>query len=341
MKDVAYIVGLVGGAELLGKEIVAVLEEGDFSCARVVALVESNEEIVDLSFHDESVPVEFVSEAAFRKVDLVFFAGQGKASSEWLPAAVKAGCLVVDCSAGDNAGSRIPLIAAAVNEERVAESSGVVACPRAASLQLATVIKPLHDAYTVKRVVVSTYHSVSVKGQPGIAELEAQLRHLLNYQEALSEVFPYQIAFNCLPQVGSMDEDEYTSEEKSIVQETRSMLGDQSLQITATSCTIPVLFGHCLSVNIETEAEVDPHTARAILSQSRSVTVFDNPGEHLYPMPLVVSGHDDVFVGRIRRDGSVEHGLNLWIAGDNIRNEACNAVRIGAALLKHQADGSN
>jgi aspartate-semialdehyde dehydrogenase len=337
MKDVEYIVALTGGMEILGKEIVSVLEDGEFPCARVVAFVESDEEIVDLTFHGEDVPVELLSEAVFKNVDLVFFADQKNVSKEWISAAAKAGCLVVDCSTTvGNDASGGPVIASGVNDERVAESLGVVTCPGAASLQLATIIKPLHDAFTIKRVVVSTYQAVSEQGQSGIEELETQLRHLLNYQEATSGTFPYQIAFNCLPQVGSIDEDEYTSEEKTIVRETTSILGDKSLQITATACLVPVLFGHGLSVNIETVQESTPHTARAILSQARGVSVFDNPGEQMYPMPLVVSGHEDVFVGRIRQDPSVEHGLNLWIVGDNIRNKASNAVRIGASLLEQK-----
>ncbi len=337
MKDVEYIVALTGGSEILGKEIVAVLEEGEFPCARVVAFVESDEEIVDLTFHGEDVPVEFLSEAVFRNVDLVFFADHRNVSKEWIPAAAKAGCLVVDCSAGRDDEYGFPVIAYDVNEERVAESLDVVACPGAASLQLATIIKPLHDTYTIKRVVVSTYQAVSEQGQSGIEELETQLRHLLNYQEATSGTFPYQIAFNCLPQVGPIDADEYTSEEKTIVRETRSIMGDESLQITATACLVPVLFGNGLSVNIETVEPVTPHTARAILSQAQGISVFDNPGEQMYPMPLVVSGHEDVFVGRIRQDPSVEHGLNLWIVGDNIRNRASNTVRIGASLLEKKS----
>ncbi|GAU07355.1 aspartate-semialdehyde dehydrogenase [Desulfoplanes formicivorans] len=340
MKTDEYVVGLVGGTGILDQEIVAVLEEREFPCSQMVAFVDSDGDRADLTFRDEDVPVEFLREDGFEGVDLVFFVGDNDLTAKWIGDAVKAGCAIVDCSTDRDEDSLAPVIASGVNDEALA-GKRMAASPGATSLQLAAVLKPLHDTFAIKRVVVSTYQPVSSQGHPGIEELESQLRHLLNYQEAQSEVFPYQIAFNCLPQIGVLHEDEYTSQETSLIRETMQILGDEALRITATACLVPTLFGNGLSVNMETSQAISPRDARAILSQIDGITVFDNPAEEMYPMPLIVSGHDDVFVGRIRKDASVEHGLNLWIVGDNIRNQAVNAVRIGEGLREKGLGVSN
>ena len=334
MKEIEYMVGLVGGSGMLGREIVAVLEAREFPCSRVVAFVESDDDLPDLTFREEDVPLEYLRDDVFMGMDLVFFAGEGDMAQKWAPAARRSGCAVVNCSTGGSDDPVIPVVACGINDDVLDDSRTMATCPGVTSLQLASVLKPLHDACRVKRVVVSTYQAVSHKGQPGVEELENQLRRLLNYQEAESGIFPYQIAFNCLPHMGTLQEDEYTSEEDSLIRETRMLLGNENVPITATACLIPTLFGNGFSVNIETVEDCTPQTARGILSQTEGVAVFDNPGEQVYPMPLVVSGQDDVFVGRIRKDVSVEHGLNLWIVGDNIRNMAVNAVRVGEFFLK-------
>lgn len=333
MKTDEYVVGLVGGTGMLDREIAAVLEEREFPCSQLVAFMDSDGDMAgDLTFRDEDVPVELLGEDSFEGVDLVFFVGDHDLTAKWMGDALHAGCAVVDCSPGPNEDLAVPVVAWGINEGVVADGQKVAASPQASSLQLAAILKPLHETFGIKRVVVSTYQPVSHEGQAGIQELETQLRSLLNYQEAQSKAFPYQIAFNCLPQLGVLHEDEYTSEETTLMRETLQILGDEQVRITATACLVPTLFGNGLSVSMETSQDISPRDARAILSQMDGITVFDNPAEELYPMPLMVSGQDDVFVGRIRRDASVEHGLNLWIVGDNIRNQAVNAVRIGEGL---------
>ncbi len=341
MKEMEYVVALVGGSTLLGKEMVTVLQEHSFPCSRLVALVERDGELAHLTFHDEEVSLAYLEKDIFHDVDLVFFADQDNLVQQWGLPAIQGGCAVVDCSDGlVDDDPAIPVVAYGLNDELIDPGQPVRACSLAASLQLATILKPLHHAWTVKRVVVSTYESVSEQGQAGIKELEDQLRQLLTCQEAQSEIFPYQIAFNCLPHIGTWEEGDTTSHEHALIRETRMLLGDPDLPLTATACWVPTLFGHALSVSIETVQPCSPKDARIVLAQTEGITLLDNPGEQMYPMPLIAAGHDDIFVGRIRQDTTVEHGLTLWIVGDNIRNQAVNAVRIGECLYRKKAHSS-
>jgi len=196
-------------------------------------------------------------------------------------------------------------------------------------------MKPLHDAYTIKRVVVSTYQAVSGTGQKAIEELERQVRQMFNGQDPEVKVYPHQIAFNCLPQIDVFSEGDYTFEEIKMIKETAKIMGDDSIKVTATTVRVPVFYGHSESVNLEFEKPVTAREARAVLSAAPGVQVYDNPAEKMYPMPLMAAGEDEVFVGRIRQDDTVENGLNLWIVADNIRKGAAlNAVQIAELLLK-------
>lgn len=200
---------------------------------------------------------------------------------------------------------------------------------------MVVVLKPLHDAARIKRVVVSTYQAVSGTGQKAIAELENQVRQLFNGQEATNSVYPHRIAFNCLPQIDVFLDNEYTKEEMKMVLETKKIMGDDSVRVTATTVRVPVFYGHSESVNIETEKKITSREARAILAQAPGVRVFDNPGEKIYPMAIVAAGEDDTFVGRIREDESIDNGLNMFIVADNIRKGAAlNAVQIAEVLLE-------
>jgi aspartate-semialdehyde dehydrogenase len=200
---------------------------------------------------------------------------------------------------------------------------------------MVVVLKPLHDAARIKRVVVSTYQAVSGTGHKAIAELEEQVRQLFNGQEASHTVYPHRIAFNCLPQIDVFLDNEYTKEEMKMVQETKKIMGDDSIRLTATAVRVPVFYGHSESVNIETEKKLGPKEARAILAQAPGVRVYDNPDEKIYPMPIVAAGEDEIFVGRIREDESIANGLDMFIVADNIRKGAAlNTVQIGETLLE-------
>ena len=222
-----------------------------------------------------------------------------------------------------------------VNPDDLSWHKGIIANPNCSTIQMVVVLKPLHDAARIKRVVVSTYQAVSGTGQKAIVELEAQIRQLFNGLEASNDVYPHRIAFNCLPQIDVFLDNEYTKEEMKMVLETKKIMGDDSIRVTATTVRVPVFYGHSESVNIETEKKITAREARAILAQAPGVRVFDNPGEKIYPMPIVAAGEDDTFVGRIREDESIENGLNMFIVADNIRKGAAlNAVQIAEVLLE-------
>jgi aspartate-semialdehyde dehydrogenase len=197
------------------------------------------------------------------------------------------------------------------------------------------VLKPLHDAFTIKRVVVSTYQAVSGTGQKAINELETQVRQMFNGIEPEAKVYPHQIAFNCLPQIDVFSEGDYTFEEIKMIKETAKIMGDDSIKVTATTVRVPVFYGHSESVNLEFDKPATAAQARAILAKAPGIQVYDNPSQKMYPMPLMVAGEDEVFVGRIREDDTVDSGLNLWIVSDNIRKGAAlNAVQIAELLMK-------
>jgi aspartate-semialdehyde dehydrogenase len=229
----------------------------------------------------------------------------------------------------------IPLVVPEVNPKDLQDHQGIIANPNCSTIQMVVVLKPLHDAARIQRIVVSTYQAVSGSGNKAIEELRKQVTQLFNMQEPEVEAYPHQIAFNCLPHIDAFLDDEYTKEERKMVEETQKIMGDPGLRITATTARVPVFYGHSEAVNLETELGLSSAEARAILSQAPGVRVVDNPGEGLYPMPIWAAGEDDTFVGRIREDKTVDNGLNLWIVADNIRKGAAlNTVQIAEVLVQ-------
>jgi len=231
----------------------------------------------------------------------------------------------------------IPLVVPEVNPRDIAlyTNKGIIANPNCSTIQMVVALKPLHDAARIKRVVVSTYQAVSGTGKKAIYELETQVRALFNNQDVEKKVYPHQIAFNCLPHIDVFLENGYTKEEMKMVNETKKILEDDTLQVTATTVRVPVFYGHSESVNVEFEKELTPEVARKLLEKAPGVKVVDDPKKNLYPMAIYAAGKDETFVGRIRRDESVRYGLNLWIVADNIRKGAAlNAVQIAEILAE-------
>jgi aspartate-semialdehyde dehydrogenase len=286
-------------------------------------------------YKDTNLIVEELTADSFAGVDLALFSAGGSTSEKFAPLAAKAGCVVVDNSSAWRMDTSVPLVVPEVNADDLAWHQGIIANPNCSTIQMVVVLKPLHDAATIKRVVVSTYQAVSGTGQKAIVELEEQTRQLFNMQEPEAKVYPYRIAFNCLPQIDVFLDNGYTKEEMKMVNETKKILGDDKIRLTATTVRIPVFYGHSESVNLEFEKKLTANEARAILSQAPGVQVYDNPAEKMYPMPLIAAGEDETFVGRIREDESIDNGLNMWIVADNIRKGAAlNAVQIAEALLE-------
>jgi aspartate-semialdehyde dehydrogenase len=228
----------------------------------------------------------------------------------------------------------VPLVVPEVNPHDLARHQGIVANPNCSTIQMVVALKPLHDRVRIRRIVVTTFQSVSGTGKDAMDELMEECTAVLSFKEPRPKVYPYQIAFNCLPHIDEFLPSGYTREEMKLVYETRKIMGDPSLQITATTVRVPVYVGHSEAINIETERKLTANEARAILSTAPGVLLYDDPGHAIYPMPLDAAGKDEVYVGRIREDDSISNGLNLWVVADNLRKGAAlNAVQIAELLV--------
>ncbi len=329
------VVAVVGATGAVGREMLDTLVRRNFPHAEVRALASSRSAGTQVEFGAKKLTVQELTEDSFIGVDLALFSAGGSTSEKFAPCAVKAGCVVVDNSSAWRMDPNVPLVVPEVNPDDLVWHKGIIANPNCSTIQMVVALKPLHDVARIKRVVVSTYQAVSGTGQKAIVELEGQVRQLFNGQEATNSVYPHRIAFNCLPQIDVFLDNEYTKEEMKMVLETKKIMGDDTIQVTATAVRVPVFYGHSESVNIETEKKITSKEARAILSQAPGVRVFDNPGEKIYPMPIVAAGTDETLVGRIREDESIENGLNMFVVADNIRKGAAlNAVQIAEVLLE-------
>ncbi len=331
------VVAVVGASGAVGREMLATLSNRLFPYAKVIALASSRSAGTTVPFGDEELTVQELTEKSFEGVDLALFSAGGETSTKFAPHAVASGCVVVDNSSAWRMDPRVPLVVPEVNPDALHTHNGIIANPNCSTIQMVVALKPLHDAARIKRIIVSTYQAVSGTGQKGIAALEKQVRDLFNMQEPVIDVYPHQIAFNCLPHIDVFLENDYTKEEMKMVWETKKIMEDNSIAVTATCVRVPVFYGHAESINIETEKKLTAANARAILSAIPGVQVLDNPKQNMYPLPSIAAGEDDVFVGRIREDDTIPNGLNLWVVADNIRKGAAlNAVQIAEELMERE-----
>lgn len=334
-KKSAYTVAVVGATGAVGTEMIQVLEERDFPVEELVPLASARSEGNEVMFRGQTLPVKVLEHNSFEGVDVALFSAGAGVSKEFGPMAVKAGAVVVDNSSAWRMDPNVPLVVPEVNVHALSGHQGLIANPNCSTIQMVVALKPLHDAVQIKRIVVTTFQSVSGTGKDAMEELIDQSRQLLSFGEAKVSVYPHQIAFNCLPHIDDFLPNGYTKEEMKMVNETRKILGESSLPITATTVRVPVFICHAESVNIETEQKLSANAARAILSAAPGIQVYDDPSRNLYPLPIDVVGTDAVFVGRVREDESVTHGLNLWIVADNLRKGAAlNAVQIAEELIR-------
>ncbi len=329
-----YITAVVGATGAVGREMVSILEERKFPFAELRLFASQQSAGSSVEFSGGEVVVRLLDRQAFAGVDIALFSAGEEVSREYAPIAVGAGAVVIDNSAVWRMEPSVPLVVPEVNRHAIARQQGIIANPNCSTIQMVVVLKPLHDAVRVKRVVVSTYQSVSGTGKEAMDELIDQTRALLSFREAEPRVYPYQIAFNCLPHIGSFNDQGDCTEEVKLVQETRKIMEDDSIRVSATTVRVPVFHCHSESVNIETERKLAPNEARAILSTAPGALVYDDPQRKLYPMPIDAAGQDAVYVGRIREDGSIPNGLNLWVVSDNLRKGAAlNAIQIAEELI--------
>ena len=337
-----YNVAILGATGAVGQEFLNLIEERNFPFAELKLLASKRSAGKKIQFMVKEYTVEEATDASFEGVDIALFAG-GAASKTFAPAAVKAGAVVIDNSSAFRMDPEVPLVVPEVNPEAIASHKGIIANPNCSTIIMVMALKPLYDVSKIKRIVVSTYQAVSGGGKEAMAELEEQVKAINEGREVVANILPgaslakhYQIAFNLIPQIDVFKENLYTKEEMKMIDETKKIMSDDSLRITATTVRVPVYRSHAESVNVEFEDEISVEKAREVLAAFPGVTLTDNPDEQVYPMPLETSGKDDVEVGRIRKDYSIDNGLNFWVCGDQIRKGAAlNALQIAEYMIEH------
>ena len=337
MKKKKYNVAVVGATGVVGKEFLTILEERNFPVGEIRLLASERSAGNTLQFKGVDETVKDLAHETFEGIDIGLFSPGASVSAKYAPIAGKAGCIVIDNTSQFRMDPDVPLVVPEVNPGDIAKytKKNIIANPNCSTIQMVVALKPIHDKYRIKRVVVSTYQSVSGAGKEAMEELSSQVKELFNMREPSVEVLPHRIAFNCLPQIDSFLDNGYTKEEMKMVNETHKIFGDESVKISATAVRVPVFVGHSEAVNIETEKPIDPADVKKLLAKSPGVIVIDDPKEGVYPMPSDVAGQDEVFVGRIRRDDTVPNGINMWIVADNLRKGAAlNAVQIAEVLIK-------
>jgi aspartate-semialdehyde dehydrogenase len=330
-----YNIAIVGATGAVGTEMLRVLEEREFPVKSLRLLASERSEGNFLSFSGDEIMVQKLTRDSFAGVDIAFFSAGGDRSREFCPIAAAAGAVCIDNSSTWRLDPDIPLVVPEVNPGEIARypGKGIIANPNCSTIQLVVALKPLHDFARIRRIVVSTYQAVSGTGRKAIEELRIQAGELLNGRPAECKVYPHQIAFNCLPHVDLFLDNGYSREEMQLVNETRKILGDDSIGVTATAVRVPVFYSHSESINIETEKKLTAAQARELLAVAPGVQVVDDVQNGVYPMPIDAAGQDLTFVGRIREDESTAHGLNLWVVADNLRKGAAtNAVQIAEIL---------
>ncbi len=323
---------VVGATGMVGRTFLKVLEEREFPINDLYLFSSSKSAGKKVTFAGKEYTVEELTEDSFtnRNIDIALFSAGGGTSAKFAPIAAENGILVVDNSSYWRMDPDVPLVVPEVNPEAIKEhKKGIIANPNCSTIQAMLPLKALHDKYNIKRVVYSTYQAVSGSGVRGVEDLEEGIKG------TPTGFYPHQISYNCLPHIDSFLDNGYTKEEMKMVNETKKILCDDSLRITATTVRVPVKNGHSESINLEFEKEFDLDELVDTMAKQEGIVIVDNPSENLYPTAAEFDGRDEVFVGRIRRDFSVDNGVNLWVVADNIRKGAAtNAVQIAEKAIE-------
>jgi len=353
----AYNTAVVGATGAVGQEMIKILEERNFPIKKINLLASKRSAGKRLKFKDKDVIVEELAPDSFKDVEIALFSIGAEISKRFAPIAVKAKTVVVDNSSAWRMDPEVPLVVPEVNPLALEKHKGIIANPNCSTIQMVVVLKPLHDAARIKRIVVSSYQSVSGWGREAMEQLHEETEEIMKRVQSPksdvqsqkfqrpwtldlghrteSSVLPHQIAFNVIPQIDDFIESGYTREEMKMVNETRKIMEDDSIQITATCVRVPVYIGHSEAINIETERKLTVKETKEILSKAPGVKVIDDPKESKYPIPIDAAGKDETFVGRIREDESIPNGLNLWVVSDNLRKGAAlNTIQIAELLIK-------
>jgi len=331
MAQKKFNIAVAGATGAVGNQMIRCLEEMNFPANSIQLLASSRSVGRQLRFKGDLVDVKELKENSFKGVDIALFSAGGGTSEKFAPFAAKDGCVVVDNSSAWRMDPQVPLVVPEVNPHAIAQHTekGIIANPNCSTIQMVVALNPIHKKYGIKRIVVSTYQAVSGTGKKAIDELFDQTRAIINFLNYETSVYPHRIAFNCLPHIDTFLDNGYTKEEMKMVNETRKIMEDDSIGVTATTVRVPVFFGHCESVNIETIEPVSAADVKVLLENTPGVRVIDDPKKNMYPLAIDAAGQDLTLVGRIRNDESIPNGINMWIVADNIRKGAAtNTVQI-------------
>lgn len=330
-----YNVAIAGVTGAVGETFLQILEERDFPIKNLKLLASQRSAGKKIKFKDKEYTVEELTHNSFKDVDIALFSAGASRSLEFAPSAVKSGALVIDNSSAFRMDENVPLVVPEVNPDDAFKSNGIIANPNCTTIIMVVALKPLHDYSKIKRVVVSSYQSASGAGASAMQELIQQTKDWANGKEVKVEKFQYQLLFNVIPHIDKFMENGYTKEEMKMFNETRKIMGDNSIKVTSTCVRVPVLSAHSEAVTVETESEITVEKARELFQNAKGVKLLDNPEKNEYPMPLFVTGKDDCYVGRIRKDISAENSLNFWVVGDQLRKGAAlNAIQIAELFIK-------
>ena len=330
-------IAVAGATGAVGNQMISCLEERNFPVKSIKFLASKRSVGRRLRFKGDLLAVQELTKDSFKEMDIALFSAGGAASKEYAPLAAKDGCIVVDNSSTWRMDPKVPLVVPEVNPHAIAgyAKKGIIANPNCSTIQMVLPLNPIHKKYQIKRIVVSTYQAVSGTGKKAIDELFDQTRSMINFLDYEKKVYPHRIAFNCIPHIDVFLDNGYTKEEIKMVNETRKILEDNHIGITATTVRVPVYFGHSESVNIETKKKISADEVRNLLESESGIKVLDKPKKNIYPLAIDAAGKDLTFVGRIRDDQSVKNGINMWVVADNIRKGAAtNAIQIAEILAK-------
>lgn len=328
-------VAIMGATGAVGQEMLKTLEARNFPVATLKLLSSARSAGKKVQFRGQELVIEELTVDSFHGIDLVLASAGGSVSKEFAPAAVAAGAVVVDNTSAYRMDPDVPLVVPEVNPDALENHNGIIANPNCSTAQMVVALAPIHRKAGIKRLVISTYQSVSGTGQKAIDEVMQQTRDIVDGKKPEAKVYPHQIAFNVLPHIDVFEDNGYTKEEMKMVNETRKILGDESIAITATTVRVPVMRGHSEALNVETREKITPEQVRALLSTAPGVEVMDNVARYEYPTPLHAEGKDETYVGRIRQDISNPNAIDMWVVSDNLRKGAAlNAVQIAEEMLR-------
>ena len=330
-----YNVAVVGATGVVGEEMRLVIEERKFPVEKLSLFASGRSAGRAYQFNEEKILVQELKEDSFSGIDIALFSAGDEVSAHFAPLAVQQGTIVIDNCKYFRMDPNVPLVVPEVNPGDLKWHKGLIANPNCSTIQMVVALKPIYDEVGIERVVVATYQSVSGTGKEAIVELKNQAVSIAKDEEFEIKAYPYQIAYNVIPHIGSFMENGYTTEEMKMLNETRKILGDKNIRVVATTVRVPVYRAHSEVIHIETKKKISVQRTREILSAFPGIKVIDNPEKLEYPLPLFAEGKDEVFVGRIREDISVENGLVMWVVSDNLRKGAAlNAVQIAEQLIK-------